>query len=290
MAIRTIKDYKFNAGNSLKVDPHFSVKRINVDTHCSAIDNEVSDYYKIFWIEDGSGTYDIDFSTFSIEGSGIFCISPGQVFMVRNEKVKSAYELSFDKEFYCVETHGKEIACNGLLFNNVHRSTGVAVSPEDAPTFNGILQNLIREFENPGNAHREMLETYLRMFMIQTLRLIDIEEEKTAGETHQKNQMVIDFIALVDKQFRTNHSVSDYAAQLFISPKSLTKKLNALGYPTPTKVIRERIMIEAKRALKYSTENVKEIAFDLGFEDPAYFSRLFAKQEGLTPLEYRKGS
>lgn len=290
MAIRTIKEFRYKAGNSLKVDPHFSLKKINLDIHCSAIDNEVSDFYKIFWIEDGSGTYDVDFTTFNIEGSGIFCISPGQVFMVKNERVKSAYELSFDKEFYCVEAHGKEIACNGLLFNNVHRATGVAVSPKDASTFTVILDNMISEFTDPGNAHREMLETHLRMFMIQTLRLINIEEEKSSVETHQKNQMVLDFIALVDKQFRNKHSVSEYASQLFISPKSLTKKLNALGYPTPTKVIRERIMIEAKRALKFSSENVKEIAFDLGFEDPAYFSRLFAKQEGLTPLEYRKGA
>jgi AraC-like DNA-binding protein len=48
-------------------------------------------------------------------------------------------------------------------------------------------------------------------------------------------------------------------------------------------------MIEAKRELKYGTDNVKEIAYELGFEDPAYFSRLFSKEEGLSPLEYRKG-
>ena len=290
MAIRTVQDYIYTAQNALKTNPHFGVKRISVDTHCSAIENEVSEYYKIYWIEDGSGTYDIDFSTFEIKGSGIFCISPGQIFSVRNEKVKLAFEISFDKEFYCVETHGKEIACNGLLFNNVHRATGAAVPKDEVSTYTSIIDNMIKEIERPGNAHREMLETYLRMFMIQTLRLIDVQESKTNVETHQKNQTVIDFIALVDKQFRTVHSVSEYAGQLFISPKSLTKKLNSLGYPTPTKVIRERLMIEAKRALKYSTDNVKEIAYDLGFEDPAYFSRLFAKEEGVTPLEYRKGA
>ncbi|MFT6334452.1 MAG: AraC-like DNA-binding protein/mannose-6-phosphate isomerase-like protein (cupin superfamily) [Halioglobus sp.] len=289
MAIRSIDNYTYKDKNVLEYHPHFSLNRISVDTHCSAIEDQVSDYYKIYWVEDGSGTYDIDFTTFEIVGSGVFCISPGQIFSVRNEKVKLAYEISFDKEFYCVETHGKEIACNGLIFNNVHRATGVSISQSNGPIFSAIIDNLIREFRNPGNAHREMLETYLRMFMIQTLRHIDEEELTKGAETHQKNQTIIDFIALVDKQFRTVHSVSEYAAQLFISPKSLTKKLNALGYPTPTKVIRERLMIEAKRALKYTTTNVKEIAYDLGFEDPAYFSRLFAREEEMTPLEYRKG-
>lgn len=289
MAITTISTFEFDKINSSLDKAHFAIKKISLDIHCSAIQSEVSTYYRIFWIEDGSGTYDIDFTSFEVKESGIFCISPNQIFSVRNEKVKIAYEISFDKDFYCVEAHGKEIACNGLLFNNVHRATGVSVDIDEASTFSSIIGNMINEISSPGNAHKDMLETYLRMFMIQTLRLIDDQEGKASAETHQKNQTVLDFIALVDKHFKTKHSVSQYANELFISPKSLSKKLNILGYPTPTKVIRERIMIEAKRLLKFGNDNVKEIAFELGFEDPAYFSRLFAKSEGLTPLEYRKG-
>ena len=133
-----------------------------------------------------------------------------------------------------------------------------------------------------------MIETYLKMFLIHTLRLLDIQELQGSRASHQKNKMVQDFIALVDKHFKTMHSVSEYAKELFVSPKSFAKKLKALGYPTSTGLIQERILLEAKRSLKFSQESIKEIAFDLGFDDPAYFSRLFSKKEGMTPLEYRR--
>ncbi len=289
MAITTIESYTF-AGNKLnKKQAHFEIQKISLDIYCAANKTERSDHYKIYWIEDGSGAYDIDFKEFEINGCGVFCVSPGQMFSVKSEKVKTAFQISFDKEFYCVEAHGKEIACNGLIFNNIHRASGISVGASDAPTFRSIIDNIIAELKNPGNAHRDMIETYLRMFLIHTLRLLDLQELQQGSVTHQKNKMVQDFIALVDKHFRTKHSVSDYAKELFISPKSLTKKLNALGYPTSTEIIQERILMEAKRSLKFTQESIKEIAFDLGFDDPAYFSRLFSKKEGMTPLEYRKG-
>jgi len=289
MSITTIESYSF-AGNKLnKKKAHFEIQKISLDIYCAANKSERSDHYKIYWIEDGSGTYEIDFKEFEIIRSGIFCISPGQIFSVKTEKVKTAYQISFDKEFYCVEAHGKEIACNGLIFNNVHRASGVTVEASESHVFSSIIDNVIAELKNPGNAHRDMVETYLRMFLIHTLRLLDLHELRQGTMTHQKNKLVQDFIALVDKHFKTMHSVSDYARELFISPKSLAKKLNVLGYPTSTEMIQERILIEAKRSLKFSQNSVKEIAFDLGFEDPAYFSRLFSKKEGMTPLAYRKG-
>ena len=289
MSITTVETYKF-AGNKLnKKQAHFEIQKISLDIYCAANKTERSDHYKIYWIEDGSGKYDVDFKEFEIDGCGIFCVSPGQMFSVKSESVKTAYQISFDKEFYCVEAHGKEIACNGLIFNNVHRASGVSVDTVEAPIFRSIIDNIISELKNPGNAHRDMIETYLRMFLIHTLRLLDLQELEKGKESHQKNEMVQEFIALVDKYFKTKHSASDYAKELFISPKSLAKKLNTLGYPTPTEMIQERILIEAKRSLKFTQESIKEIAFELGFDDPAYFSRLFSKKEGITPLAYRKG-
>ena len=110
-----------------------------------------------------------------------------------------------------------------------------------------------------------------------------------SGTGNGENRLVGDYIALVDKHFREIHSVSDYAERLFVSPKSLAKRLNALGHKTPKEILRDRIVLEAQRDLRYSDKSVKEIAFDLGFDDPAYFTRYFKKATGQSPLNYRSG-
>jgi len=227
----------------------FELTDLAVNTYCIANKSEVCEHYKIYWIADGSGTYQIDFQEFSIEGSGIFCLSPKQVFTVKSEKVKTAYQIAFDKDFYCIETHGKEIACNGLLFNNVHRATAVSVGENDKKKFQGFIDLMIAEIESKGDAHKDMLESYLRMFLIQTLRLVDKQELKISEITHSKDRTVQEFIALVDKHFKEEHTVAGYAEKLFITPKSLAKKLNSLKYPTPLQVIKDRIMLDAKRQL-----------------------------------------
>ncbi len=289
MALTKKETYIFEDFKLKDKAPFFEVTSLKVDTYCVANQNEVSDYYKIYWIEDGTGTYQIDFKEFTIEGTGIFCLSPGQVFTIKNEKVKSAYQIAFDKDFYCVETHGKEIACNGLLFNNVHRATAISVKEADKAGFQRIIDQMFAELKNKGSAHRDMLETYLRMFLIQTLRIVDYHQpDATVERTLKPTSLAQDFITLVEKHFRTEHSVSSYAEKLFVAPKSLAKRLQVLEYPSPSQIIKDRLVLEAKRQLKFSSKTVREIAFELGFEDPAYFSRLFSKNAGVSPAKYRQ--
>jgi len=288
MALTTKETYLFQDFKRLDTAPYFEVTALTVNTYCVANKSEIADSFRIYWIEDGTGKYQIDFNEFLVEGSGIFCLSAGQVFSVESEKVKTAFQIAFDKDFYCVEAHGKEIACNGLLFNNVHRATVISVKETEKAVFKNIVNQMITELKAKGSAHQDMLETYLRMFLIQTLRLVDTAELENQSTTHQQDQLAQDFIALVEKHFKKEHSVTSYAEKLFIAPKSLTKRLNALDYPSPSQIIKDRLVLEAKRQLKFSNKTIKEIAFELGFDDPAYFSRLFSKNTGSSPAKYRQ--
>jgi len=92
---------------------------------------------------------------------------------------------------------------------------------------------------------------------------------------------------LVEANFRTEHSVSFYAQQLCKSPKTLANVFAIYNNKTPSQLIQERILIEAKRLLTYTQQSVKQITFELGFEDVAYFSNYFKKHTALSPVEFR---
>lgn len=288
MSISSVQAFRYQPPLTEGTPSFFEVQRIQLETSCVANHSHRSDHYKIFFLEEGVGRYQVDFREVNLSGTGIFCLSPGQILTVESESVKSGYQIAFNREFYCVETHGKEIACNGVLFNNVHRATTLQLSESEAATYLMLVKNMIRELETPGRAHREMLETYLRMFLIEVLRMYDEQADWEIDENDRESRLAEGFIALVEQHFRTLHAVSDYAEKLFVSPKSLAKRLKAHGYPTPTEVIRDRVVLEAKRDLRYTTKTVKEIAFDLGFEDPAYFTRYFKKAAQESPLAYRE--
>jgi AraC family transcriptional activator of pobA len=288
MSVNAIKKYTYQAPFADTTGTFFEVEEISLEKSCIANQSHQSEYYKIFFLEEGKGSYSVDFNNFKLEGAGLFFLSPGQVLGVQSEAVKSGYQIMFNREFYCVETHGKEIACNGVLFNNVHQTTFIQLESGEESTFKHWVQFLIKELSNPGKAHRDLLETYLKMILIEALRVHDEQQAVTTSPASESNsQLVADFIALVDKHFRSVHAVGEYADLLFVSPKSLSKRLKLHGYGTPTKLIRDRIVLEAKRALRYSQKSVKEIAFELGYNDPAYFTRLFKKAEGQSPQAYR---
>ena len=277
MAVQDIARYQYKDTFSLSV--------VDFEKACVVNQPEQIDSYNIFWIKEGKGTYHIDFKEYSFDGSVLFFLSPGQVFSVASEQIKEAYRLSFAKDFYCIQTHDKEVACNGVLFNNVYETPFVIPCESDRKKLDFILESLIEEFKNEGTAQYDMLQTYLKQFIIFSVR---VKKEGHEVKDSIESKLFKDFSTLVEFNFTTLHSVTDYAERLGLSPKSLTKHFQKIGTQTPSDFIKERILLEAKRKLIYTDSSVKEIAFDLGFNDPAYFTRFFTKAIGSSPLQFKK--
>jgi|TARA_B110000879_G_scaffold108611_1_gene145861 AraC-like DNA-binding protein len=112
-----------------------------------------------------------------------------------------------------------------------------------------------------------MLQFYRKQFMICAVR---VKKENRPIKEVTETHLFKDFSVLVDQNFKTLHTVTSYSASLGFSPKSVTKHFQKLGAIKPSTFIKNRILLEAKRLLIYTDKSLKEIAFELGFNDPAY--------------------
>ena len=277
MSIHPVKSYNYR--------DIFSLHKLISHDNSLLKTHKQSPSYQIFWIKKGKGTFKVDFDTYEFENDTLFFLFPGQYFSINSEHIEEAYQLVFDRDFYCVLTHDKEIACNGTLFYHIFKNPLLQPLRNDTQKLNFILENLIEEFSSKNTAKYDMLQSYLKQFIIHFVR---IKKEDECETEDIETKLFKDYILLVEQNFKQLHAVSNYASRLLVSPKSLAKHFHKLGLPTPSDIIKSRIVLEAKRQLLYTSETVKEIAFDLGFNDSAYFSRFFTKATKTSPIQFRK--
>ena len=277
MAVQDIVKYSFK--------DTFSLSSVQFEKACTIDHQAQQNAYSIYWIQEGKGTYIIDFEQYTFSDNVLFFLSPGQVFTVESEQIKTAYRLTFVRDFYCIQTHDKEVACNGILFNNIYETPFVKPCKKETAKLQFILESLIDEFQQEETAQYDMLQSYLKQFIINTVR---VKKENHVIKEDTETRLFKDFSLLVEQNFRKLHSVTDYANRLGISPKSITKHFQKLGAKTPSEFIKNRILLEAKRLLIYTDKTVKEVAFELGFNDPAYFTRFFTKAILKSPLQFKK--
>ena len=152
----------------------------------------------------------------------------------------------------------------------------------------GLFKEIIQEFNLNDSSLEEMVRTYLKQLLIRATRswkrqhlTNDVTDQQTDLEFFRK------FTRLVEEHYKSKHTVADYADLLCMAPKTITHKLNRLRLPQPNDVIKNRIILEAKRLLAHTSLTAKEIAYDLGYNDPAYFSRLFQNKTGESPSSFR---
>ncbi|TSD89195.1 helix-turn-helix domain-containing protein [Mycobacterium sp. KBS0706] len=138
----------------------------------------------------------------------------------------------------------------------------------------------------PGRA--AAVEALLVGILVEVLRLAQAGGGETAAPGPQA-LLVARFRERIEQHYRAHDEVEDYARALAVSPKQLWAACRRVAGAPPARLIQDRLLLEAKRLLLYTNVSVAEAAYALGFNDPAYFSRLFAKQTGRSPRDFRRG-
>jgi len=248
--------------------------------------NTLTGYMKILLLKKGKVT--IDFENYVIETETLFFINHSQIFNFTDSDHSEGILLYYSRDFYCVEINDSEVACHGILYNNVYEIPAIPLDKDELDAIESIFNNIQYETENADAANEEMLQLLLKQLIIKGTRIWKIKHHLNDNASNQELDFVRKFSQLVERHYKTMHTISEYADLLLVTPKNLNKKITQFGYQSPKQIIMERILLEAKRLLAHSVLTVKEIGYDLGYEDDAYFVRIFTKQCGLSPLQFRK--
>ncbi len=246
---------------------------------------DFSGFIKIVLLKAGA-TAIVDFKEYTLEKDALFFINAGQYHKFDDKGVGTM--LYYNRDFYCVEIHDKEVACDGILFHNVYEIPVIWMTQEVSGELQILIESIKAELENEDSSMEEMLRIFLKQIIIKATRIWKKEHQVTGDEARQEVEFIRNFSQLVEWHYKRCHTVAEYADLLNISAKALNKRLTRYTTNTPNDIIKERIILEAKRLLVHTQLSVKEIGYKLGYDDTSYFIRLFSKQAEITPQGFRQ--
>lgn len=241
-------------------------------------------YFTIAWNQGESQTVSIDGAEYEFPTNSLLTLLFDQSFSF--ERSEDIVAWQFNREFYCIIDHDSEVSCVGFLFGSTDHLF-IELDEQAVQKLKLLLDIFIEELKTSDNIQNEMLLVLLKRLIIYVTRLAKSEYVPVKKIQDEKFHIIRKFNLLVEGNFKSEHSVSFYAGQLCKSPKTLSNLFAMYNHKTPSQVIQERIVIEAKRLLSYTEKSVKQITFELGFEDVSHFSNFFKKQALVSPLEFR---
>lgn len=267
---------------SVSGDPLLSLQQLSAKQLSEPVAYPV---YTILFIPNGKGSFQADFGNFSFEGPVIFFATPFQTIHFKEIPKGKLMMLQFHGDFYCIAYHKAEVACNGLLFNNIFLEPSISLRPEEEESFDSLLTQLKSELssEQPNEA---VLTAYLQLFLAQSSRIK--LKSMPAMVQPAKEALMEAFQTALEENFLTLRKPADYADLLHLNPNTFTKRCKKHFGKTPTSLIQERLVLEAKKLLHLTRKSIKEVAYQLNFEDEYYFSRFFKKMTGVSPQLFRE--
>jgi len=266
------------------------------------MDNEkphVHTFYEIIWFQEAGGVHTVDFKDYEIKANSLFFLSPGQVHHFDGVTRHHGLLLRFCTDFMREENATEDIFLKYNIFNAFDVSPYCIIEDESVVE---ELKELIRRMENEEKravacgtgcsddfAHMDMLRALVRIFLINIYRYGNRHGMDPLNTVLPSHRLFVEFRRQLEINYRSLHTVKEYAELLHVSTKTLSNSVLECSGKTPLTFINERILLEAKRMLRYTAMMVKEVAFMLGFEDPSYFVKSFKRQTGMLPMEFKEG-
>lgn len=253
-------------------------------TNCFVLKEVVESAMTMVWFLEESELI-VDGSTVTFEKNQLVFLTEFHQVVIK--KVSHARMIRFNRPFYCIADHDSEVGCKGVLFFGASQLPVIKLESSNLSKFETLWEMFNLEMQSQDELQLEMLQMMLKRMLILSTRLY--KEQKTANTLdHLSLGLVREFNFLVEKHFKEFKTVAEYADKLNKSPKTIANYFSKFADKTPLQFIQQRVMLEARRLLSVGDLPVKEIAYQLGYNDIQTFSRFFKKNEGVSPSEFKE--
>jgi len=246
--------------------------------------NEVHrhDFHEIFFLAEGSGEHMIDLGTHPFTAPCMHAIVAGQVHRLGRSADSSGLVLMFQRE----AIHGDAMDDDlHALFSGLNGGPVWSLRPDQIDLAHTLLELIAGETATDDPASRRAANGLLAVLIAKCAHWAGTKQGRRTDL--EPGDVTRRFLGDVERDFLTERRVGAYAERYAISVDHLSDMLRSRIGRSAMDVLQDRLILEAKRLLLHSTMSVKEVGFALNMEDPAYFSRVFKKATGLTPIEYR---
>ncbi|CAN5390514.1 helix-turn-helix transcriptional regulator [soil metagenome] len=260
--IRTVQEIL--AGNDLKQDLH---------RH---------DFFFMLFLQKGSGKHEIDFTDYQVHDNSIFFLRPGQVHQLELKAGSSGYLVEFNNEFY----HPNDKLSSQRL-RSASNKNYCKLEVTRFKKLQDILSYIFQEYTSREENYLDVIKANLKIFFIEFIRQ-RLNPKSIPGNVSSYTQARFEeFLEHLDKHLTTHKQVSQYTSLMNLSTYQLNEITKATVGKTASEIINQQVILEAKRYLLATPNQVKDIADHLGYEDVSYFIRFFKKHTGESPEAFR---
>ena len=243
-------------------------------------------FYHIVLFTKGKGYHTIDFEKFKVAAGQVYFMSPGQVHSWHFDGEVDGYVINFSAGIFHNFLANDRYLEQFTFFRSIAHESVFALPEQISSAIKKNIQGIIKELHTPAFSNVDMVRLYLLELFITVQR--NISNNNSTPVPHQNQLILYNFRKLVNSYFAEKHLPKEYAALLYITPNHLNALCKDLLGKPAGEVIRDRVLLEAKRLLVNDSLSIAQIALELNFADNSHFTKFFKKHTGLTPELFRQ--
>lgn len=244
--------------------------------------------YKVIWVRSGNVTVAVDLTSFTLAAGQMCCVAPSQVYSLFFTSQVEGYIISFSDRDQCFTHDHINLIRQIASIDPRHDVPRFPITEETDILMLQIAVRLKKEAEGNFKLRSELIGSLLKVLLIDLARNVNVNDYVSSKINNRRLEVTYEFFRLLDERYASHKMVLEYAEELSVTPNYLNEIIKAVTGFSASHHIQQRVALEAKRQAMYARKNMKEVAYSLGFEDVAHFSKFFKRTVGLTFTDFKR--